>query len=227
MKHFWLNKKNNKSLILFFNGWSVDENPFTTMNCNDFDVLMFCDYSFLEIPSELLKEMGKYSEINLIAWSMGAFTAYFLKDKLPELKQKIAVNGTPFPIDNDFGIPVRNFEITLKNAHISLNGKFYKNMFISEVDCEKFMLTKPKRSLENQVHELVELKNIITNSKINYEKFFDFAIISSGDIIIPYKNQLNFWDGKVDFKIVESGHFPFYNWNSWEQILLCNQKIQI
>ena len=54
------------------------------------------------------------------------------------------------------------------------------------------------------------------------EKFYDTAIISNNDIIIPSKNQINFWSDKVkNIKMLESGHFPFYNFKSWDEILKC------
>ena len=46
----------------------------------------------------------------------GRFTAYLLKDLFADFNHKIAVNGTVTPVDNDFGIPVKMFELTLKHA---------------------------------------------------------------------------------------------------------------
>jgi len=44
MQYFWLNKKENKKLIVFFNGWGMNETPVQHLAYNDFDVLILYDY---------------------------------------------------------------------------------------------------------------------------------------------------------------------------------------
>ena len=79
MEYNWLNKNNNRELIVFFGGWSFDSHPFECMDSGNRDILMFYDYSDLNIPENILNEISNYSEKTLIAWSMGVFTAYYLK----------------------------------------------------------------------------------------------------------------------------------------------------
>ena len=55
MKHQYLNKTGNRSLLLFFAGWGMDANPFTQLKTDYADVLIAYDYSDcnfnnLEIP---------------------------------------------------------------------------------------------------------------------------------------------------------------------------------
>ena len=45
MQFHWLNKQNNKKLIIFFAGWSFDYKPFEFLKSEDFDILMAYDYS--------------------------------------------------------------------------------------------------------------------------------------------------------------------------------------
>ena len=217
MQYHWLNKKNNKKLIIFFAGWSFDSSPFEFLDCTDYDVLMFFDYNNLD-----LIQIPKYENYSLISWSMGVFTAFLLKDKLPSFSKKIAVNGTPHPVDDKNGIPLKPFLLTLRHAKQGLEGKFYQNIFDNQKDFERYLETPVKRTIENRVEELNSLYKLIQNTNINYEKFYDTAIISNNDIIIPSKNQINFWTDKVEnIKLLESGHFPFYNFKSWDEILTC------
>ena len=217
MQYHWLNKQNNKSLIIFFAGWSFDFKPFEFLKCGNYDVLIFFDYSkpdLIQIP--------QYENYFLISWSMGVFAAYLLKDKLPAFSKKIAINGTPFPVDDDKGIPLKPFLLTLKHAKQGLEGKFYQNIFDNSKDFERYMKNTVKRSIENRVEELNNLYKVIKNTEINYEKFYDLAIISENDKIIPTKNQINFWSNNAaKYNILASGHFPFYNFTSWEDILKC------
>ena len=74
MKYKWLNKNSNQKLIIFFNGWGMDENVVKHLNCEDYDVLMFYNYNTLETDFDF-KLLNIYPEKNLIAWSMGVMVA--------------------------------------------------------------------------------------------------------------------------------------------------------
>ena len=216
MQYHWLNKQNNKKLIVFFAGWSFDYKPFECLDCKDYDVLAIYDYNDLNLPTIDTRE---YQDKFLLAWSMGVFVAYLLKDKLPEFSKKIAINGTPYPIHNEFGIPKKTFELTLKYAESGLQGKFYQNVFTNDNFLNKYLKNPIERSIPNRVSELVYLNELIKNSQIEYDnKFYNKAIVGLSDKIIPTKNQLTFWGNIVE--TVDCGHFPFYNYKSWDE--LCN-----
>ena len=79
MKYKWLNRKNNSNLIIFFNGWGMDECVVKHLQPEDYDILMFYDYNTLDtdINFELTDH---YSKKYLIAWSMGVMTASLFDD---------------------------------------------------------------------------------------------------------------------------------------------------
>lgn len=219
MQNHWIIKNNNKNLIVFFGGWSFDYKPFECLRSEKYDVLMFYDYNDLNIENHLLKEIETYSSKTLVTWSMGVFIAYLLKDKLPDFDKKIAVNGTPYPVDDEFGIPHRTFDLTLKYAETGLQGKFYQNVFSNEDFLQKYLENPVQRTIENRVKELETLDKLIKNTKIEYDKtFYDKSIVGANDKIIPTKNQLKMWGDLA--QIIDCGHFPFYNYNSWDEI--CN-----
>lgn len=223
MQHHWLNKKQNKNLIIFFAGWSFDYKPFEFLDCGELDVLMFYDYNNLDLTNypEIANIKDNYKQTSLIAWSMGVFAAYELRDKLPEFTHKIAVNGTPYPVHNDWGIPLKTFDLTLKHVESGLGGRFYKNIFKTEEEFNRYMHSPVLRTLENRAEELRALDRHIKAITIDYREFYDIAIISNNDKIIPSKNQENFWSEYIYVKTLESGHFPFYNYKSWDEILKC------
>ena len=112
------------------------------------------------------------------------------------------------------------FELTLKHAQIGLRGKFYQNVFKTEAEYNLYTQRPVKRSIENRVSELECLYNLIKNNPNTiYEKFYDKAIVSDFDKIIPPKNQIASHK-KINLPY---GHFPFYNFSSWSEILECNQ----
>ncbi len=223
MQYHWLNKKNNKDLIVFFCGWSFDDKPFSFLDCKNFDVLVVYNYSKIdkiEVPAI------KYEKKFLVSWSFGVFISYALRGFLPNFDAKIAVNGTPFPIDNEFGIPEKIFDLTLKNVQTSLQGKIQRNMFLTKQEYERFLTIPPERSIEDCSYELGVLKSFFEKHKEPYVSFFNRAIISDVDRIFPTKNQLNFWEKRVSVKNIESGHFPFYNFESWDDILQCKPTLK-
>ena len=78
MKYKWLNIKNNQKLIVFFNGWGMDECVVKHLDCENFDILMFYDYNTLGTDFDY-ESLNIYPEKNLIAWSMGVMVGSMYK----------------------------------------------------------------------------------------------------------------------------------------------------
>ena len=225
MKAHWLNRQNNKNLIVFFAGWSFDYNPFCNHpECGDNDLLMIYDYNNMDIPDEL-KTLNNYESKILAAWSMGVFTAYLNRVLFEDFNKKIAVNGTITPVDDKFGIPVKIFELTLKHAASGLGGKFYKNVFQTLKEYEEYLKNPVQRSIENRVEELKNLYDLIRQQPTDFdgEKFYDCAVVCQNDKIIPSANQsASHNKNNVPVISLDCGHFPFYNFSKWDEIIeLC------
>ncbi len=215
MKHVWLNKSGNKDLVIFFAGWSFDAEPFKFLAADDVDVVVVYDYRDLVFDADL----SGYEQYYLIAWSMGVYIAPLIKNMLPNFVNATALNGTPMPIDNEFGIPVRTFDLTLKFAAEGLKGKFYQNVFFDEAQVEKYWANPVKRSIEDRVDELKALKSWINDKPVDAKDFYKKAFVSEHDKIIPPKNQLNAWQKlQVSVTSLPDGHFPFFNFKSWKEI---------
>ena len=228
MKSFWLNKQNNKNLIVFFTGWSFDEKPFSTLNCGNNDILFVYDYNDLSIPKDL-NDFSSYENKTLITWSMGVFVACKLKDLFTDFDKKIAINGTTSPVDDIYGIPVRMFELTLKHAQKGLEGKFYQNLFQTEEEYQLYSTYPVQRTIENRVSELENLYTLIKNeNNLDSVKFYDFAIVSDFDKIIPPKNQIECHKkNSTPIITVPYGHFIYYEFASWEELIKCQQTTNI
>lgn len=224
MKCCQLNKQNNKNLIVFFAGWSFDEKPFGKLVCGGFDILFIYDYNELNLPKEL-ENLQNYEHKYLLAWSMGVFVAYEFRKLFEDFDYKIAINGTITPVDNEFGIPVKMFELTLKHAAIGLAGKFYQNVFKNSEEFEMYSKSQVQRTIENRVSELENLYNIIKMKDYKKaESFYDCAIVSDFDKIIPPKNQIaSHQKNNEPIITLPFGHFPFYNFTSWSEIIKCCQ----
>lgn len=203
MKYKWLNKKNNQKLIIFFNGWGMDECVVNHLDSEDYDVLMFYDYNTLETDFDF-KNIYPYPQKYLVAWSMGVMIATLFDI---EYVSKTAVNGTLKPIDDEFGIPKRIYDLTLKNFSPKGAERFIKNMY-----AESFINICPQRDFENQKSELEALTHYRAKQDFQYNR----VILSTEDKIIPTKNQAAFWGIKPN---TESGHAPFNLYKKWSDLL--------
>lgn len=203
MKYRWLNKLENKKVIVFFNGWGMDESVVTHLEPENYDVVMFYDYNTLDTDFDF-SILATYSEKYLISWSMGVMCATLFE---VDYNSSTAINGTLCPIDDCFGIPKRIYDLTIRGFSPAGRDKFIKNMF--NIGNE---LPDVKRDFEAQKSELVALKGYSANSDFKYSKVF----ISSSDKIIPTKNQVMFWQQEPN---LDSGHCPFYLFKKWSELL--------
>ena len=160
MKTYIRRRDKNTHLVVFYGGWGTDENVFLPLCNDDFDFILFYNYSADE--ALVLPEMKKYDKIILIGWSLGVWAAEYLSSKTgikPDIT--IAVNGTPVPADDQFGIPLNIFEGTLNNITEENIEKFYFRMFGDKKNYERNIDRIPHRTLKSLHDELRWLYNRI------------------------------------------------------------------
>ncbi|MCT4587196.1 MAG: DUF452 family protein [Carboxylicivirga sp.] len=219
MKHSWLHKKDAKKLILFFGGWSCDEQAFKTIPSEDYDVVMLYDYSNLTFPLEVENAMDNYSEVSLLAWSFGVWVAqialYPLKDRL---KNTVAINGTLHPVDRSYGIPTPIALGTLSGLSDKNLKKFHRRMFSNRDDWSRFEAAYPLRAFDEVKNELFLLFEHFKVQKPKHD-FYQTAIISKEDLIFSAVNQTNYWQGKAKLIEMQQGHFCFYVFQDWKEII--------
>ncbi|MBQ7764812.1 DUF452 family protein [bacterium] len=208
MKFKWLYKNNNSKIILFFNGWGMDDGVVKHLNPEDYDVLMFYDYSTLDTDFNF-ESLNIYLEKNLIAWSMGVMIGSCLASSLAlshREGKKVAINGTLKPIDAKFGIHPKIYDLTIKGFDEKGREKFISSMFDKkfEINCQ--------REISEQLSELIALKNYQADESFKYNKI----LISDNDKIIPTKSQVAFWGKEPNLK---GGHCPFFNFTKWSELL--------
>lgn len=201
MRLTWLNKENNDSLIIFFNGWGMDENVVRHLAPGSFDILAICDYNSLEE----LPDLSGYKKKYIIAWSMGVMIATIFNIKCDFAT---AINGTPFPIHAEYGINPKVYKLMELGFDEKTKEKFVAKMF-NEIPTN---FIPPQRETENRKAELTALKSYEANSDYN----FDRVIVSSNDKIIPTVSQQNYWKTP---EIVDGGHCIFFDYKNWEELL--------
>ena len=226
MKSKWIHRKENKKLILFCNGWGMDEYPFSPLKSNEWNVLMFHDYSDLVPDQDLHAIFNEYTEIVLIAWSMGVWAGQQIFSPFQNgLRGALAINGTLCPVDDQFGIPIDVVQATIDNYNHKQRMKFYHRMCRDRALFCEFMNNQPLRNITDQKQELAHLLKIANCNK-NAKSIYTCALVSRHDFIMPTVNQLNFWPEKM-VRQVEGYHFLFYSYKSWGEVLLELERMNV
>lgn len=205
---------NNDStrLLIFFAGFYTDENCFLDFDNQKSDVLYIYDYSVINFDIFDDFDFSPYLEINLMAYSYGVWAAGIINNNkcMPEINKSCAICGTLKPIDDNYGVPKNIFDIMLKSLSADSLKTFEEKMF------KGVEIKKSKRQLENLRAELNNIK-LLSNMGSNFE--FDKIILAKKDRIIPYSAQANYWAGHKNQLILNTGHFPFYEFENFDEML--------
>lgn len=199
MKQTYIIQEHHPRLLLFFAGWGADETPFRMYRPANSDFMVCYDYRTLEFDASELEE---YCEINLIGWSMGVWAASQTMSQLslPDTSGKaihvansIAINGTPYPIDEHLGIPPAIYRGTLDGLTGASLHKFLRRMCADGTAFRAFLQITPRRPLEELRDELTEIEKMyhtLRPAAFHWQQ----AVVSGNDRIIPPANQLQAWE---------------------------------
>lgn len=226
MNYFYIKQEAEATvLILFFNGWSMDETAIRHLELpKGTDLLTVQDYRKTEFDPPC--DLSKYKEIHLVGWSMGVWGAEqaAIKKQLPPYTTATAIAGTPFPMDNTRGIPRLMFMATLKSISEENRKRFNKRMCGGK-SMKHLLETLEKRTTE-EVRD--ELKTVL-DASLEYLNGtpapetikWDHALIPQKDLIIPVDNQVNYWSERnVPYTILEeTEHYVFSKFTKWSEII--------
>lgn len=207
-----LHRAENGKLLLFFNGWSMDDTLFEGWENPGFNVMTVHDYT----APEALPDLSPYTELHLAAWSLGVRIAAELLAGAPyRFESAAAFNGTLRPVDPEYGIEPAVFSGTVANwGDERARARFYRRL----AGTAEFRL--PQRSPESQQAELAAFEKHILSAPVP-ANVFKTARIGGRDRIIPAAAQRSFWSGEAVSIIEEpeAPHFPFRNIHSFEELI--------
>lgn len=218
MESCWLHKSGKPYLIVFCSGWGMDEHPFALLPSDQYDVLCFYDYRSLQPIEDIQRICASYTQKILLSWSMGVWAGQQLFTDHPDIFDRlIALNGTLCPIDPSLGIPPDIFLATLNAWGEQSRLKFYRRMFSSSQDYERFMAHAPRRSVAEQKEELSVLYQKTQATKVS-TSIYDTVCVGMKDRIFPGQNQKKYWQN-APILCTDYSHFPFYSFPSWDVFL--------
>lgn len=219
MKTYIRRREKNNKLILFYGGWGTDENVFAPFCDDESDFILFYNYSADE--ALVLPEIKTYEKITLIGWSLGVWAAEYLSTKTgikPDVT--IAVNGTPVPADNQYGIPLNVFEGTLNNITEENIEKFYFRMFGDKKNYLANIDRIPHRTIKSLHDELRWMYNRIMEQKEPGFRW-DYAVTSEIDRVFPSENLKSYWkkEKSTYHIILPLPHYFFHKWKSFTEFI--------
>jgi len=198
IQKFIVQEKYSK-LLIFFAGWGANETPFKDYRPAHHDYMICYDYRDLSFDPQVL---NGYERVTIIGWSMGVWAAsqvmgrlYNENYKLPIIRAAIAINGTPYPIDEERGIPAAIYHGTLEGLTSASLHKFLRRMCANSAEFKKFLAITPRRPLKELREELVAIEEMYT-TQTAYPFSWDEIVISTEDRIIPPENQKRVWTGR-------------------------------
>lgn len=209
--------------IVFFNGWGMDSRVISPIKADKNHVIIHChDYQDIDKPLFLqsLEQLTNGHSTHVVAWSMGVWAAnYLLSGSNVGLKQLLAINGTPYGIDEKLGIPPAQFAATLAQWSASNREKFYSRLF-AEKNINSRQNVLPQRGLDDQAAELHALLQMCQTPP-SQQLTWDTAYISRRDVIFPANNQRAFWHSQAQTHVVETAlpHCPFAQVTNWKNLL--------
>ncbi|EGF51258.1 DUF452 family protein [Bacteroides fluxus] len=205
MKQTYIIHEHHPRLLLFFAGWGADETPFKTYRPERSDFMVCYDYRTLDFDKSGLDE---YKTVNIVGWSMGVWAASQVVPQLSlPIADSIAINGTPYPIDEHLGIPPVIFRGTLDGLTGASLHKFLRRMCADGTAFRAFLQITPQRPLEELRDELAEIEKMykrLLPATFHWQQ----AVVGSNDRIIPPANQLQAWEASgTPARQTEDAHY--------------------
>ncbi|MDR0333509.1 MAG: DUF452 family protein [Dysgonamonadaceae bacterium] len=213
----FLRQDNSDNLTLIFVGWGMSSSDFRFMcepvetrrstslqNQCAISVLICSDYRTLDFDTDILKP---YNDIRLIGYSLGVWAAsYAFREKEIAFSEKIAVNGTKYPIDNERGIPPKIYEGTEQSLSDASLRKFFLRMCRIRENFEQFTANMKEKNISHLKEELRVIQQLSMQYDVSGFQW-DKAIISTKDAIFPTENQRKAWYLNTKITEIDAPHF--------------------
>jgi biotin synthesis protein BioG len=200
MKTYIHRKDGNTELVVIFGGWLTDENTFLPLCDDSFDVIIIHNYSY--DPPFIIPGNNKYDKITLIGWSLGVWAAEYFVPKLnikPNIS--IAINGTPYPFHDTFGLPVEKIDTYLESVDYDKVRELHLKSFGNTRGFDNNYDKISNHLIKSSLLEIRWLYNRIMEQEKPSLKW-DYSITSKDDKLIPDENIDNYWESAKKTKII-------------------------
>lgn len=209
-----------RGVIVFAAGWAGSDELVRHLTLpQGYDLLCLFDYRRLPDAAEageLNAQIAPYRHKHLIAWSFGVWAAGQIFGESPlHWDIATAINGTPIPISDTYGIPERAFAVTVRSIGGAGTVKFLERMCGTPEILREYYQHRSTRGLKEIYDELLRLQEMSLARPADNPApdFWTAAVIGSQDAIFPPENMARYWtEAGVPFTIAETmPHYPLYD----------------
>lgn len=216
MNHKWITREGNSKLILFFNGWGMNESVIAHIMSSNADVVMFHNYH--KEPGFFPQVVDGYNEIFIVAWSFGVAEANRVFSEFNFVPAKtIALNGSQIPISDTMGIPNNIFDGTMTGLSDNSLRKFNMRICGGREGFDRFESIVGQADLEELANELRYFKSTYNDDIVRNS--WDCVYVSREDRIFPFDNLIESWKGFGNVIVTDWPHMPFWRVDNWSEIL--------
>lgn len=176
----------NQQLILIFAGWGTEASFYQHVVEEGWDTAVVYDYSTPDLDSSFL---DNYHTVWLFAWSLGVVAASVLPAS--KITAAYAINGSPIPCHDQFGIPVETYRNTGKRLTPDNLMRFRRRVAGGKAAFEAVFSQLPNddQYIESLQRQLDQIPLIPANNDIPWRRVF----YGDRDMIFPQSNILNVW----------------------------------
>lgn len=188
-------------LILLFAGWGSDERCYAHIGMPGWDVALVSGFD-ARIPDMSL--LSRYRTVYVYAWSLGVWAAERMLPGRLEPVRAYAVNGTPWPCDDDRGIPAKVFEDTAAGLSSRNLYKFRVRM------CGGAGSYQAKADMFEHLQDVDALRGeleFVASHPNERHIAWSGAYIGRDDRIFPALNQSEAWKGRTVLHEMPSPHY--------------------
>ncbi len=229
MQEFWITRGSQASqkLIVVALGWAGEPSLVEHLDTGGADLLCLYDWRDLTASPELLSRINGYRAKHLVAWSFGVWAAPHLfsvpgsgsgtdgtERQSIAWNSAAAINGTPWGIHPQYGIPPRTFNLTLRG--LEAGGGILKFLERMCGDClTHYMRHRSRRPLAEIIEELSAIGRRIPPGEETVPTALPWsrAIVGEKDLIFPPAAMVACWQrsGVSVEQRPDMPHYPFYD----------------
>ncbi|MCP2039606.1 biotin synthesis protein BioG [Neisseria sp. HSC-16F19] len=210
-------RQNGRDLLVYYAGWGTP--PHTAVHSLGLpaghDVLLCWDYCSLHAPEA---DWSAYQNLRLVAWSLGVWAAEHSLPAGLDWAAATAVNGTPLPIDDQYGIPAATFHATLAQLDDEGRRRFERRMCGSAEQLAHYHALPGRRALDDIHAELTAVARQAAGTPHSHLPW-QHALIGRQDRIFPAAHQQHYWQTHAVNIIDHPGsHYPWPQLDGWSAL---------
>lgn len=218
--------ESTERLVVYFSGWALGVSSVAHLGQPESaDLLIVWDHR----TAALDFDFSPYSQLYLVAWSMGVWSADRFFAERPDLRSKLihgtALAGTGYPIEERYGIPEAGYLATLEALHTLPRKRFNRRM-VGGKSHRALLAEIEGRTTEELAEEL--------SSPYNYERerphpvpkphvreLWSEAWLAGHDLIVPLSSQQAYWSesGIPTRLFPDSMHYLLGGVTRWSELL--------